>query len=263
MSEESKRHVDTAKKTSNTAIEYAGVSFSYNAAKILDNVNLTIGLEEFACIVGPNGGGKTTLIKLALGLLRPATGQVRLLGDTPKVTRKRVGYMPQNAQVDSRFPIAVRDVVFMGRLDERSFGSYSQEDRAIVERALSEVGLERLQDRSYATLSGGEQRRVLIARALACDPELLILDEPTANLDPEAERELYHLLSKLNQWMAVVVVSHDMHFVSQFVQRVICVMRGVQVHQTSEITDRSIAEVFRKQMRIVHHEEHSAGDSDG
>ncbi len=254
--------MQTSVEAEGKAIEFAGVSFSYNSTRVLNNVNLTIGNREFACIVGPNGGGKTTLIKLALGLLKPAAGRIRLLRDSPVNARKRVGYMPQNAQVDSRFPVLVLDVVLMGRLGQRPFGRYSKDDRAIARRSLEEVGLAELADRSYATLSGGEQRRVFIARALACDPELLVLDEPTANLDPEAELELYHLLSRFNERMTVVVVSHDMNFVSQFVERVICVKKGVQIHRTSTITDGSLGDAFRRHMRVVHHDELRADNTD-
>jgi zinc transport system ATP-binding protein len=242
------------------AMVFEQVSFSYNAAPVLEHVDLIIGSREFACVVGPNGGGKTTLLKLALGLLKPDTGSVRLFGKSPAGARSRVGYMPQYVQLDPKFPVSVMDVVLMGRLGNgHAFGPYRRQDRAAARKALREAGLLRVAGKPFAELSGGQQRRLFIARAIAGEPELLLLDEPTANLDPKVEHELYQVLHELNQRMAVVVVSHDMTFVSQFVERVICVKRGVHIHPTSEISDGTFSEVFGSEVRIVRHDRHTDG----
>lgn len=240
------------------AIVFENVSFSYGGPPVLEDVDLTIGRREFACIVGPNGGGKTTLVKLVLGLLKPATGTVRLFGSRPALVRSRVGYMPQHLHLDPKFPVSVLDVVLMGRLGNgRSFGPYRREDKLAARKALRKVGLFDLSDQPFSVLSGGQQRRLFIARAIACEPELLLLDEPTANLDPMVEQELYQVLDELNQRMAVVVVSHDMTFVSHFVERVICVKLGVHVHPTSEIKEGMFSEVFGPEVRMVRHDRHT------
>ncbi|MFC1475936.1 metal ABC transporter ATP-binding protein [Candidatus Zixiibacteriota bacterium] len=240
------------------AIVFENVSFSYGGLTVLEDVDLTIGFREFACIVGPNGGGKTTLVKLTLGLLKPETGTVRLFGSKPAGVRSRVGYMPQHVHLDPKFPVSVMDVVLMGRLGNgHTFGPYRGQDKLAARKALREVGLFDKRDQPFAELSGGQQRRLFIARAIACEPELLILDEPTANLDPKVEQELYQVLNELNQRMAVVVVSHDMTFVSQFVERVICVKRGVHIHPTSEIRDGTLSEVFGMDVRLVRHDRHA------
>jgi len=237
-------------------VVFDNVSFSYGGSAVLEDVDLTVGDREFACIVGPNGGGKTTLLKLALGLLKPDIGTVRLFDKPPAAVRSRVGYMPQHVHLDPKFPVNVVDVVLMGRLGNgQVIGPFRRQDRLAARTALREVGLFDLRNRPFATLSGGQQRRLFIARAIACEPQLLLLDEPTANLDPRAEQELYQVLSELNRRMAVVVVSHDMTFVSQFVERVICVKRGVHIHPTSEI--ENLSEVFGAGVRMVRHDRHT------
>jgi len=240
------------------AIAFENLSFSYDGFPVLEDVNLTIGEREFAGIVGPNGGGKTTLVKLALGLLRPTRGSVRVFGKRPQDVRSRIGYMPQHVHLDPKFPVNVMDVVLMGCLGNgRTIGPYRRKERLAAEQALRDVGLYDLRDRPFSALSGGQQRRLFIARAVACRPELLLLDEPTANLDPKVEQEFYHVLDRLNRRMTVVVVSHDMTFVSRFVQKVICVKRGVHVHPTSEVAGDMFSEVFGADVRMVRHDQHT------
>ena len=239
-------------------IAFENLSFSYDGSAVLENVTFAVTEREFACIVGPNGGGKTTLLKLALGLLKPAQGTVRVFGQSPEQARARIGYMPQNVHLDPKFPVSVLDVVLMGRLGSgRGFGPYRRKDRAAAEQALQDVGLFDLRHRSFSTLSGGQQRLLLIARAIACQPELLLLDEPTANLDPRVEQELYRVLDELNKRLTVVMVSHDLAFVSRFVQKVICVKRRVDVHPTCEIEGGMLSDIFGADVRLVRHDQHS------
>jgi len=236
-------------------IQFENLSFSYDGAVALEDVNLAINEREFACIVGPNGGGKTTLVKLTLGLLRPKRGTVRVFGKAPEDVRSRIGYMSQHVQLDMKFPVSVQDVVLMGRLGNgRTFGPYRRADRVAGEKALKDVGLEDMRDRPFSALSGGQRRRLLIARAIACNPEILILDEPTANLDPMVEQELYQVLDELNKRMTVVVVSHDMAFVSRFVQKVICVKQKVHVHPTCEVEGAMFSEIFGTDIRMIRHD---------
>jgi len=239
-------------------ISFENLSFSYDGSPALEDVNLIIDEREFACIVGPNGGGKTTLVKLVLGLLKPSAGRVRVFGQPPRGVRSRMGYMSQHVHLDSQFPVSVMDVVLMGRLGNgRPFRPYRREDRSAAEKALQEVDLYDLRSRPFSTLSGGQLRRLFIARAIACQPELLLLDEPTANLDPRIEQELYQVLDDLNKRMTVVVVSHDMALVSRFVQKVICVKRNVHVHPTCEVEGGMFSEIFGTDVRLIRHDRHS------
>ena len=237
------------------------VSFSYNARPVLQDVSLTVAEREFVWIVGPNGGGKTTLAKLLLGLLQPKAGTIRVFGQSPASSRKRIGYMPQQAQLDLRFPVTVMDVALMGRLgNAASPGSYSSPDRVIAREALELVGLESMASVPLRELSGGQQRRLLIARALTCRPDLLVLDEPTANLDRKVERELFDLLKLLNEQLTIVMVSHDPAFVSDFVEQVVCVNRTVAVHPTTDRHQEFIDELYRG-IRMVRHDKHAEGET--
>jgi zinc transport system ATP-binding protein len=236
-------------------INIEDLTFSYDGTAVLENVKLQIEPRDFACLVGPNGGGKTTLLKLILGLLAPTRGQVTVFGGRPELARHRIGYMPQHVQVDPRFPVTVSDVVLMGRLGAaETFGPYRRAQRQAAGRAIDEVGLTDLRHRPFGALSGGQRQRALIARALATQPDLLLLDEPTANLDVAAEHGLYELLSRLNQRLTIVMVSHDLGFVSEFVKNVVCVKRRVVVHPTSKVTGEVIQELYGIGVRMVRHD---------
>ncbi len=242
---------------SDSAIYLKNVSFAYGNKLILENVNLEVGPNEFVWVVGPNGGGKTTLLKLMLGLLTPDSGRVELFGRAPRLSRRRVGYMPQQISLDRDFPVTVHDVVMMGRLGNSSWGGYSTEDRRAVSRVLEQVDLVDQSNLLFSELSGGQQRRMFIARALACEPSLLILDEPTANIDQVLQREFYRLLERLHGTMTVVMVSHDPAFVSRFVKQVICVNRRLEIHPTGEVSAELMGEWYHgHDIRIVRHDQH-------
>lgn len=231
------------------------LSFAYDGTLVLDDVTLTIGQGDFVCIVGPNGGGKTTLLKLILGLLRPASGSIRVFGGTPQEARARMGYVPQHVLLDPQFPVSVQDVVLMGRLGSGSaWGRYSRTDHDAAAVALESVGLAALRRQSFFALSGGQRQRALIARALAGNPDLLLLDEPTANLDAHVEGEFYDLLRQLNQRMTILLVSHDLGFVAQMVKTVVCVSRSVAVHPTSALSGTLIREMYGGEVRMVRHD---------
>ena len=210
--------------------------FSYGQRVILENVNLDIQKGEFACMVGPNGGGKTTLLKVMLGLLKPDQGSVRILGKPPQESYAGIGYVPQYANFDPLFPVDVLDVVLMGRAERHFFGWYSHTDRAAAMDALHEVGMSDLAKRPFSALSGGQRQRILIARALVSEPGILLLDEPTSNIDSVAEELLFQLLVELNKKLTIVLVSHDLAVVSELVSSVICVSKTVDVHPTSKLT---------------------------
>jgi zinc transport system ATP-binding protein len=242
------------------AIRVRGVTFGYDQTPVLVDVDLEVEPRAFASMVGPNGGGKSTLLKLLLGLLTPRRGTVEVLGRPPDRVRHRIGYLPQQADLDSRFPVTVEDVVLTGRLSGlRPVGPFRRGDRASARAALEAVGAEPLRRRPFGELSGGQRQRVLIARALAGEPELLLLDEPAANLDPAIQDELYDLLAHLTAQMTVVVVSHDVGFVSRHVDRAICVNRTVAIHETSAITGELARALYTPPgSRLVHHD-HAPG----
>ena len=228
--------------------------FSYDGYPVLEDVNVSVEQGDFVSVVGPNGGGKTTLLKLMLGLIRPWRGEVRVFGMTPEEARPRVGYMPQHSQLDPQFPATVMDVALMGRLGHgKVFGRYSRNDKEIASEVLDQVGMYDMRKRAFSSISGGQRQRLFIARALACEPDLLLLDEPTANLDVVMEGDLYKLLQTLNQRLTVVMVSHDLGFVSRIVKSVICVKRKVLMHPTCEITGEVINEMYGSPMRMVRH----------
>lgn len=243
------------------AIQIENLDFAYGRFSVLEQASLSIGDKEFVCIVGPNGGGKTTLLKLLLGLLEPQAGTISVFGKAPDLGRKWIGYLPQHADLDSSFPVTALDVVLMGRLGKtRGFGFYTKADRIAARDMLARVGLEPLKKRPMASLSGGQRQRVLIARALVSGPKLLLLDEPTSSLDDYVERELYELLQELNKDLTVVVVTHDIAFVSSYVEKVVCVNRQVHVHPTSEINENIIHDMYGEHVHMVRHDqEHSHG----
>jgi zinc transport system ATP-binding protein len=219
------------------ALRMRGVDFAYGRRVVLHHVDLAVEQGTFTAVIGPNGGGKSTLLKIALGLAEPLRGEVELLGERPARARRHVGYLPQTAHLDPAFPVTVREVVGHGRLGGgRRWGPLRQDDRAAVDAALGEVDATDLADRPLAHLSGGQRQRVLIARALATDPRMLVLDEPAAGLDPASQTDLYDLLSHLAARLTVLVVSHHVSLVSRHVQQVICIHDGhVHVPATEAI----------------------------
>jgi zinc transport system ATP-binding protein len=244
----------TGKSAASAAIEIRGVFFRYDERQILEDVNLTIRPYDSICIVGPNGGGKTTLIKLIIGLLTPDAGTISIYGKPPDEAHQLIGYVPQFAQYDRQFPISVQEVVCMGRLGNSFTGRYSRRDKEKTLAALSEVGLADMVNRSFSALSGGQRQRVLIARALASGGEILILDEPTANIDRESETHFFDLLRELNKRMTILMVTHDVGFASSFFTRIACVNREVIIHPTSELTGRLIRDMYGGDLQMIRHD---------
>ncbi|WP_041531429.1 metal ABC transporter ATP-binding protein [Syntrophotalea carbinolica] len=240
---------------SDAIISLKDVSFRYEEHLVLKDVSLTVHEQEFLGIVGPNGSGKSTLLKIMLGLLEPQKGEVSIFGTTPAEARLRIGYVPQFATFDRNFPISVRETVLQGRLGKtRLIGGYRRQDYQRAQQALEEVELADLAKRPLTALSGGQLQRVLIARALACQPEVLILDEPTAHIDPKIEEGVFELLKRLNQRLTVLVVSHDIGFITRYITRVACLNRTLVCHATSEITGEMIEQLYGGPLRAVHHD---------
>jgi len=240
--------------TQTTAIQIQDLSFAYDETPVLTDVDFAIDALDSVCIVGPNGGGKTTLIKLMLGLLEPDTGTVRVYGGKPARQRRRIGYVPQYAHYDARFPISVQEVVAMGRLGNSLTGRYTRADREAVLDALDAVNLADLVERSFASLSGGQRQRILIARALASGGDILILDEPTANIDSASEQQFFELLGNLNTHMTILMVTHEVGFASTFFKRIICVNNQVYIHPTSELTGELIQNMYGGNLQMIRHD---------
>ena len=241
------------------AVSVENVSFSYGEIPVLEKVSFTLERGSFITMVGPNGGGKTTLLKLILGLSRPHSGSVRVFGKTPEKAREKIGYMPQHQLFDPWFPVTASDVVLMGRLGikaarHRSIGPYSKDDKNMASEALASVGMADYEKRPFSSLSGGQRQRVLLARALVSSPQLLLLDEPTANVDMEVETRLTSILEELGRRMTILMVTHDLGFVSGLVESCICVNRKAFVHPTSEISGDVLKRLYGHDLRIVRHD---------
>ncbi len=242
-------------------IRFSNVSFSYDSVPVLDAVNFHVHHGEFAALVGPNGSGKTTVLKLLLGLERPHGGHIGIFEDMPDAGRNRIGYVPQHASYDPTFPISVKEVVRMGRLKSGS-RTYGTDDEAAVVEAMDRAEIADLSLRPYSALSGGQRRRVLVARALASRPLLLVLDEPTANMDAESEDRLFGTLGQLKGSTTILIVTHDAGFVSSLTDVVFCVgdrtpdgkARTVVRHRTEPV-DNAPPDLYGGHAVKVRHDE--------
>ncbi|MBD3314522.1 MAG: ATP-binding cassette domain-containing protein [Chitinivibrionales bacterium] len=239
-------------------IRFDKVSFAYATIPVLEDASFQIGPKVLVCIVGPNGSGKTTLLRLALGLEKPTEGTIKILGKPPSKARHLVGYVPQHALFDPAFPASVIDVVLMGRLGRTWTGFYRHSDFEAALQALNEVGIADYRDHPFSELSGGQRQRVLIARGLASEPHLLLLDEPTSNVDQATMKTLYRVLQDLSRRMTVVFVSHDLGLVSTIVTSVMCVNRSVVVHPTCELTGTAIRELYGLDLSLGRHDHRCA-----
>ena len=218
-------------------IQITDLAFAYNGHPVLENVNLDIDAGDFVVMIGPNGGGKTTLLKLMLGLLKPDNGSIRVMGRQPLQAAPDIGYVPQNVHINRRFPITALDVVLMGLLSPRNrWRRTSEADRRGAMDALARMGMDDLAGRRIGELSGGQRQRVFIARALATRPKLLLLDEPAASIDTKGQTDLFEMLKELNEEVTVLVVSHDLLVVSRYAKSVACVNRSLHYHGQAEIT---------------------------
>lgn len=221
---------------------------------VLEDVSLEIYRDEFLGIIGPNGAGKTTLLKVLLGLLEPQSGSVTVFGRPPAAVRNWIGYVPQHARIDTSVPACVLDVVLAGRISHARWGfRYARADREAALEALRQTGVADLAGRRLGTLSGGQRQRVLIARALVTQPRLLLLDEPTAGIDPAVERNLTDLLHQLNRRLPIVIVSHDIGFVSRHLKRVACLNRRLSVHAVDDVSRELFFGLYHDHVRLMRH----------
>ncbi len=247
-------------------IDIRSLNFAYGRVPTLSGIDLQVAEGEFLGIVGPNAGGKSTLLKLILGLLQPQSGSIRVLDCAASAASRLLGYVPQYPSFPRDFPVTVEQVVQLGRLslDQNGRqrdgkwhalwpGRVSSTDRRAVHRALAEVEAGDISKRQIGSLSGGQLQRVLLARALVGEPRILILDEPTANIDQRMESEIFDLLKALNTRMSILVVSHDVAFISRYVSRVACVNQTLVCHNTDAIDGHVIQEVYGQHVRMIAH----------
>lgn len=214
------------------------VFFRYNETPILNNVTFSIDKGEFVGIIGPNGGGKTTLLKLIMGFLKPLSGKIKVFGKEEGEKSQKIAYVPQNLRYDREFPISVKELVLLGRLEHLPwFGKFSGKDHKEAREALEKVGIRDLENEAFGKLSGGQQQRALIARALASKPKLLLLDEPTANVDAKAESDIYALLQTLKGSMTILIVTHDLKIAVEQVDRVLCVQHELISYSPKEVCE--------------------------
>ncbi|MFW5991628.1 MAG: metal ABC transporter ATP-binding protein [Halanaerobiaceae bacterium] len=237
------------------AVELNNISVYYNHVCALREINLKIKENEFLGIIGPNGAGKSTLLKVILGLIRPSEGEVFIFGRNIKHSTEVIGYVPQASAFDSSFPISVLDVVLMGKLKGglKLFHRYSKKDTGAVENILDSLGLYKLRNRQIGQLSRGQLQRVLIARALAVDSEILLLDEPTANVDVNSRNQIYSLLEKLNSEITIVVVTHDMAAVSTYFDSIACLNKELHYHGDKELDRKTVEKMYGCPIELIAH----------
>jgi zinc transport system ATP-binding protein len=240
--------------TKSEVIRLEDVWVQYDGLPVLEAISLSLHERDFLGIIGPNGGGKTTLLRVLLGLIQPSRGQVRIFGRSPEEGRRFIGYVPQYTKFDHDFPISVWDVAMMGRLVQRGlFRRYTREDKRVVAEALRQVEMLEFQDRQIGQLSGGQRRRVYIARALASDPKVLLLDEPTASVDSRVLGNIYELLQELNERVTMILVSHDIGVVSSYVKTIACLNHRLIYHASKEITAEMLEAAYQCPVDLIAH----------
>lgn len=233
-------------------IEIRGLTAGYNDNQVIKNVDLTVERTDFVGIIGPNGGGKTTLLKAVLGLIEPMAGEVKVFGKRPGETREKIGYVPQYATFDEDYPITVKEVVRMGRRAGKSlFQGYGLQDERRTISALEDVEMVGYSDEPISELSGGQKQRVFIARALVSDPDILLLDEPTASVDQKLEKGIYSLLNDLNEDIAIVVVTHDIGVISAYVTKIACLSQKMFTHNEPYLDADMLEEAYQCPVELI------------
>lgn len=237
------------------AIEIKELTVFYGDIPAVTGINLTVADGEYLGIIGPNGGGKSTLLKAILGLVPKSSGTITVYGKSPLKNRGMIGYVPQAAQMDKRFPITPYEVVLTGCLKPglSPFFRYSQRDRERVCEILEKVGIYNLARRNISELSGGEFQKMLIARALTVNPKILLLDEPTASVDANSRNQIYNLLEELNHNMTILLVTHDMLAISSQVHQLACLNRNLVYHGEPELSEKVVRSLYGCPVDLIAH----------
>ena len=224
-------------------VDIENLSFSYEKEKVLDDINLKVSKKDFLAIIGPNGGGKSTLLKIILGIYENYNGNIKVLDDEPSKSANLLGYVPQNTNINIDFPISVLEAVLMGydeqnKKDKSLWNKlfnlkYNKDEIEFAKSILEKVGMGDFLYEKISSLSGGERQRVMIARALCINPKILILDEPTANIDLDGQNKVYNLLKELNKTINIIIVSHDISFVFEYANKVAYINKSLTFHDIS------------------------------
>lgn len=245
----------------NHLIKFEDVNFSYDGSPVLENVSFTIDHGDYMGIVGPNGGGKTTLLKILVGLLRPQSGKVEIEGQPVDSfhDKSKIGYVPQRVSQDNvNFPATVYEIVESGRTaGSHFFGRSKKKDREAIEKAMAAADIDELKDRLIGDLSGGQRQRVYVARALASEPKLLILDEPFVGIDIAAQKDFYALLKELNNshGLTIIFVSHDIDVIGEEVKSILCLNHGLLCFGSPDILHKAeiVNKLYDKKVKHLHH----------
>lgn len=223
-------------------LELKSVYAGYKDDIVLNDISLEVFDDDFIGIIGPNGGGKTTLLKVMLGLIKPIKGTVEYFGDSNVTRNNRIGFLPQVNQIDKKFPVSVYDVVLSGLIyNSQIYYKHSKTERQKAKETLERLGICDLRKLHIGELSGGQMQKVLLARAIVSSPRLLILDEPNTFVDNKFEGELYEILVQLNKEMSIIIVSHDIGTISTYIKTIACVNRGLHYHKSNKITEQQLA----------------------
>ncbi len=236
-------------------IEFNNVYFDYDNSPALIDISFSVEKNDFVAIVGPNGGGKSTLLKLILAQITPSKGYLTVFGDKNFKSLEKIGYVPQFTTHQHDFPLKLIDMVLQSKLRSKSFfTTYSKNDKDKAINILDMLGIADFRNKFLSELSGGQRQRALIARALLDDPEVLILDEPTASVDISVEQDIYDILKALNKNMTILLVTHDVSFVSKYVNKVFCVNKYLHSHSLDQLTNNDAQEVYNKSMKMIKHQ---------
>lgn len=238
----------------NKLIELRNIAVSYDTKVVLRDVSFDLWEDDFLGIIGPNGGGKTTLLKVILGLLKPNTGQIFFYRNEVRVSALKIGYLPQINQIDRRFPISVWEVIASGLMAEKKkCWGYTSEQREQIQKVIGQIGLATLIKRPIGELSGGELQRVLLGRAIVSQPDVLVLDEPNTYVDKLFESRLYELLAEINRDTAVILVSHDVGTILPLVKNVACVNETLHYHAGNDLSENWMNEAYHCPIELVGH----------
>lgn len=238
-----------------TAVQIDNLSVHYNETPALAGVCLAVDDKEYLGVIGPNGGGKTTLLRAILGLVPVSSGTIKIFGRMPGKTGTLVGYVPQFTVLDKSFPVTVREVVLMGRLQQKLslFHQFTVEDKNATDQLLDRVGMYKLRGRQISGLSGGEFQKMLIARALVMNPRLLLLDEPTASVDARSRDQIFQLLEELNESMTIILVTHDLLAVSSYVRMLACLNGCLVYHGGTELNEGVLNDLYGCPIDLIAH----------